>query len=449
MVKILAVDDDELSRSMLELILQDAGFSVQCAADGAEAMQAALSEKPDVIITDAMMPKVDGFELCRLCKRDAGLKHVPIIIYSGDYQQEQDQQFGLSLGAFCYLLKPSAPEKIIAAVTQALAESARISGENDESTLDEQMLQLQNYNKILFDKLETKMKQLQQTIDEQKKSEQSLKQMQMHMIQQEKMASIGQLAAGVAHEINNPLGFIASNLYTLDKYGQRIGDYIQSLEKAFLERTGGEWPDSVKDVRTSLKIERILSDLSGLVNESLDGVNRVKSIVKDLKSFSRSDDQQTDLVDLNKCLHSTLNIVRNEYKYVAELLLDLQEDLPPIRGNSHHLSQVIANLVVNAAQAIDGQGTIIIRTWQDHCNVLLSVADTGKGIPPEHLSQVFEPFFTTKESGKGTGLGLSISRDILNRQNGEITLESTIGKGSTFTIRLPFESKQHTQTESN
>ncbi|MBV5328255.1 MAG: response regulator [Chlorobium sp.] len=441
MVKILVADDDELSRSMLELILQDAGFSVQCAVDGAEAMQAVLIEKPDVIITDAMMPTLDGFEFCRLCKHDAGLKHVPIIIYSGEYQHEQDLEFGMSLGAFCYLLKPAAPETIIGAVKQALAESARAFGVVDESKIDDQMLQLQNYNKILFDKLETKLRQLQQTIDEQKKSEQSLKQMQMHMIQQEKMASIGQLAAGVAHEINNPVGFIASNLYTLDKYGQRIGDYIQILEKAFLERTGGEWPDSVKVVRTSLKIDRILSDLSGLVNESLDGVNRVKSIVKDLKSFSRSDDQQTDLVDLNQCLQSTLNIVRNEYRYVAELLLDPQKDLPPIRGNSHHLSQVIANLVVNAAQAIDGQGTITIRTWQDDCNVLLSVTDTGKGIPPENFSQVFEPFFTTKVAGEGTGLGLSISRDILNRQKGEISLESTIGKGSTFTIRLPFEPK--------
>lgn len=441
MVKVLVVDDDEVSRSMLELILQEAGFSVQCAADGAEAMQVALMEKPDVIITDAMMPTLDGFEFCRLCKSDAGLKHVPIIICSGDYQQEQDLQFGLSIGAFCYLLKPAAPETIIAAIKQSLDVSASTFGVENESTIDEQMQQLQNYNKLLFDKLETKMRQLQQTIDEQKKSEQTLKQMQMHMIQQEKMASIGQLAAGVAHEINNPVGFIASNLNTLDKYGQRIVDYIQIMEKAFLECTGGQLPDSVKDVRTSLKIDHILSDLSGLVNESLDGVNRVKSIVKDLKSFSRSDDQQTDLVDMNQCLQSTLNIVRNEYKYIAELLLDPQKDLPLIRGNSHHLSQVIANLVLNAAQAIEGQGTITIRTWQDECNVLLSVTDTGKGIPPENFTQVFEPFFTTKASGLGTGLGLSISRDILSRQNGEIALESTIGKGSTFTIRLPFESK--------
>jgi len=181
--------------------------------------------------------------------------------------------------------------------------------------------------------------------------------------------------------------------------------------------------------------------MSGLVHETLEGVDRVKSIVKDLKSFSRSDDQQIALLDLNQCVQAFMLTAPFVYKYVAELLLGLQEDLPPIRGNSHHLCQVIASLVANAAQAIDDQGTITIRTWQDDCDVVMSVSDTGKGIPAEHLSQVFDPFFTTKEAGKGTGLGLSISRDIINKHNGEITLESTIGKGSTFTIRLPFESK--------
>jgi two-component system NtrC family sensor kinase len=177
------------------------------------------------------------------------------------------------------------------------------------------------------------------------------------------------------------------------------------------------------------------------VPESLDGVDRVKSIVRDLKSFSRNDEQQTTLVDLNNCVHSTLNIVRNEYKYVAELLMDLQEDLPPVRGNSQQLSQVIGNLVVNAAQAIDQQGTIRVKTWREEQTVFLSVSDTGKGIQPDFISKVFEPFFTTKEIGKGTGLGLSISCDIINKHKGEISLESSLGKGSTFTIKLPAELK--------
>lgn len=254
------------------------------------------------------------------------------------------------------------------------------------------------------------------------------------------MASIGQLAAGVAHEINNPVGFIASNLSTLGKYRQRLEEYIGLLEESLMQHNDGTWPDMVAKNRRLLKIDHILADLDELINESMEGVDRVKSIVADLKSFSRSDDRRTTLVDLNQCVQTTLNIVRNEYKYVAELSLDLQDELPPVRGNSQQLSQVIANLVINAAQAIEGHGAIVIKTWRDNCDVLLSVSDTGTGIPPEHLEQIFDPFFTTKEAGKGTGLGLSICYDILKKHQGKIAVESRVGHGSAFTVRLPVSS---------
>lgn len=275
-----------------------------------------------------------------------------------------------------------------------------------------------------------------------KQTEINLKQMQAQLIQQEKMASIGQLAAGVAHEINNPVGFIASNLTTLGKYHQRIETYLQVLEKALLERSGGVWPDAVAACRGALKVERIRDDLGDLLQESREGVERVKGIVADLKSFSRSDERRTTLVDLNRCVRTTLNIVRNEYKYVANLLLELQETLPPVRGNAQQLSQVIANLLVNAAHAIVGHGDVAVRTWHDGDDVLLTVSDTGSGIPPEHLEQIFDPFFTTKEVGKGTGLGLSICYDIVKKHGGRIAVESEPGCGTTFTVSLPVSSRE-------
>lgn len=279
-------------------------------------------------------------------------------------------------------------------------------------------------------------------ITERKQAEINLKQMQAQLIQQEKMASIGQLAAGVAHEINNPVGFIASNISTLGKYCQRLKEYIMALEEALLERNEGTWPDNIDTCRSSLKIRHIMADLDELMNESMEGIDRVKNIITDLKSFSRSDDKQTTLVDLNQCIRATLNIVKNEYKYVAELTQDLQEDLAPVRGNSQQLSQVVANLVVNAAHAINGQGTISIKTWSNDCCVFLTVSDTGSGIPPEYLESIFDPFFTTKEVGKGTGLGLSICFDIIKKHQGKITVESTVGKGSAFTVQLPVDNSE-------
>ncbi|MFZ4855307.1 MAG: sensor histidine kinase [Desulfuromonadaceae bacterium] len=413
---ILAIDDDDMNLEMIDIILSDTDYKILKAGNGLEAIQV-LEGNPDIdtFLVDLEMPVMDGFEFITYVRQSPQWLAVPVIVITGSASEVNRT---LMMGANDFVSKPFNREELRLRIMNQIRNKK-------ESDLAEMYLRNRE------DRL----------AQERKQTEIELKQMQIHMIQQEKMASIGQMAAGVAHEINKPAGFIASNLATLDKYGQKIGDYIQFLEKAFLECNGGEWPDSVKTVRTSLKIDHILSDMGGLFNETLDGVDRVKSIVKDLKSFSRSDDQQIALLDLNQCIHSTLNIVRNEYKYVAELLLDLQVDLPPLRGNSHNLCQVIANLVVNAAQAIDDQGTITIRTWQDDYDVLMSVSDTGKGIPAEHLSQVFDPFFTTKEAGNGTGLGLSITRDIINKHNGEITLESTIGKGSTFTIRLPFESK--------
>ncbi len=267
---------------------------------------------------------------------------------------------------------------------------------------------------------------------------QALESSQKQLFQQEKMASIGQLAAGVAHEINNPMGFITSNLGTLSKYAGRLNEYIATAEQVL--KSGEDRHSAVETLaaaRTRLKIDRVISDITQLVDESLDGASRVRRIVQDLKSFSRVDQAESALVNLNEALETTINIAWNEIKYVAAFNREFGE-IPAITCHPQQLNQVFLNLLVNAGHALEGiNGSITVRTWGDADNVFVAVSDSGKGIPPENLTRIFEPFFTTKEVGKGTGLGLSISYEIVKKHGGEISVESTVGVGTTFTVRLP------------
>ena len=232
------------------------------------------------------------------------------------------------------------------------------------------------------------------------------------------------------------MGFISSNLTTLGKYHERISEFIAILFAALSGAAGGADSAGVGEQRKRLKIDYILEDTPQLIAESQDGAQRVRKIVQDLKSFSRVDESEHKRVDLNECLDSTINIAWNEIKYVASLDREYG-DIPPVQCYPQQLNQVFMNLLVNAAHAIEGQGTIRVRTWQEGDTICVAVSDTGCGIPAENLKRIFEPFFTTKDVGKGTGLGLSISYDIVKKHNGEMLVESEVGKGTTFTVRLP------------
>ena len=263
-----------------------------------------------------------------------------------------------------------------------------------------------------------------------------LKATHAQMLQTEKMASIGQLAAGVAHEINNPLGFILSNLGTLDKYAERLVGFIQAQAETLDAPVEAAGRAQLEEKRRALKLDYVIDDIAQLIAESREGAERVKKIVRDLKSFSRVDEMEVKPVDLNDCLDSTLNIVWNELKYKAEVKRDYG-NLPPVNCNSGQLNQVFMNLLVNAAHAIEKQGTITLSSACEADIVRITIADTGCGIPEEDRAKIFEPFFTTKDVGRGTGLGLSISYDIVKKHGGEILLASKVGKGSSFTVLLP------------
>jgi two-component system NtrC family sensor kinase len=262
-----------------------------------------------------------------------------------------------------------------------------------------------------------------------------VKEAQMRLIQSEKMATIGQLAAGVAHEINNPMGFITSNIGTLGKYTAKISEFLNLQDQAMASGSQ-EIMTGFPEKRKALKIDYILKDIDDLVTESLDGAQRVKKIVLDLKSFSRKDEPELNFVDINSCIESSLNMVWNEIKYKAEVIKELGM-IPETLCFAQQLNQVFMNILVNASQAIEDRGEIRIRSWNENGSIFVAISDTGSGIPEENLPKLFEPFFTTKAKDKGTGLGLAIVCDIVRKHKGYIKVESVVNQGTTFTIELP------------
>jgi signal transduction histidine kinase len=256
------------------------------------------------------------------------------------------------------------------------------------------------------------------------------------------MASIGQLAAGVAHEINNPIGFVSSNLGSLRSYVEPIFDLLALLKDQPREALPAELRDALVRLDKAVDLEFVQEDLPQLLNESEDGLLRVKKIVQDLKDFSRVDHADWQDADLNAGLDSTLNVVMNEVKYKAEVRKDYGV-LPPVRCIAAQLNQVFMNLIVNAAHAIAERGTITLVTRAvDDDWVCVEISDTGSGMSEEVKRRIFEPFFTTKPVGQGTGLGLSLSFSIVQKHGGRIEVDSEIGVGTRFKVWIPVQPPQ-------
>jgi signal transduction histidine kinase len=275
-----------------------------------------------------------------------------------------------------------------------------------------------------------------------KQTNNRLEEAQNQLLQSEKMASIGQLAAGVAHEINNPIGFVSSNLGSLRGYVEPIFDLLALLKDQPREALPAELRDALVRLDKAVDLEFVQEDLPQLLNESEDGLLRVKKIVQDLKDFSRVDHADWQDADLNAGLDSTLNVVMNEVKYKAEVRKDYGV-LPPVRCIAAQLNQVFMNLIVNAAHAIAERGTITLVTRAvDDDWVCVEISDTGSGMSEEVKRRIFEPFFTTKPVGQGTGLGLSLSFSIVQKHGGRIEVDSEIGVGTRFKVWIPVQPPQ-------
>lgn len=279
---------------------------------------------------------------------------------------------------------------------------------------------------------------LQREKEEQKSLIKKLEQAHNQLLQSEKMASIGQLAAGVAHEINNPIGYVNSNLGSLEQYVEKLFQVIDAYERAESALADTHLMDGVRAAKQNADWEYLKQDVFDLLHESADGIVRVKRIVQDLKDFSHVDQTEWQWVDLHKGIDSTLNVVNNEIKYNAEVVKEYGE-IPEVECLASQLNQVFMNMLVNASHAIGegGNGRITIRSGVSGEMVWVEFADSGKGIAPENLTRIFDPFFTTKPVGKGTGLGLSLSYGIIEKHHGKIEVESEVGKGTTFRILIP------------
>jgi signal transduction histidine kinase len=266
-----------------------------------------------------------------------------------------------------------------------------------------------------------------------------LKRAQDQLMQSEKLASIGQLAAGVAHEINNPVGYVFSNFGTLEKYLADLFRVLEAYEQAEGQLAGSAAGARLAALRAEIELDYLKQDVPALMNESREGIKRVRKIVQDLKEFSHVDTKQDwEWINLHQGIDSTLNIVNNEIKYKAEVVKHYG-DLPDVQCLPSEINQVFMNLLVNAAHAVHKErGTITVRTGVHGSEqVWVEIEDDGCGIPKENLSRIFDPFFTTKPVGKGTGLGLSLSYGILQKHGGRLEVDSEPGRGTRFRVTIP------------
>lgn len=413
-MKILIADDDLTSRLVLATTLQGMGHTVVAVENGRLAWERWQSEAFALLISDWQMPDLDGLALCQQI-RSTEREHYTCVILLTSKEGKGSQLDGMAAGADDFITKPF-DEKLLAA----------------RLCVAERML-------ALHDALRTETAAVVERNAHLEALNQKLAAAQSQLMQSEKMASVGLLAAGVAHEINNPIAFVHANFATLKDY---LGEFFQvlgayeELERALPNEHPALLP--IRAFKQSSDLAFLQQDTSALLAETLEGVLRIKKIVQDLKDFSHPDEPEWQRVDLHRCLDSTLNIVAPELKYKVQLV-KRYGTLPNIYCLPFQLNQVFMNLLINAAQAIAVNGTITITTGVDGPMAWVTIRDTGAGIAAEHINRVFDPFFTTKPIGIGTGLGLSVSYGIVQRHGGTIVVDSVVGDGTAFTVRLPMD----------
>lgn len=300
---------------------------------------------------------------------------------------------------------------------------------------------LEELNQTLEQKVASRTAQLARKNTELQDTNRELKTAQQQLLQAEKMASVGQLAAGVAHEINNPIGFVTSNLASLQEYVeiyQHIGSACAELLNCKDTATRETLAVNLSAFLEQNDLAFVTEDINDLLSESSEGLLRVKDIVQGLKQFSRADSDDLEQTDLNECVKTTLNMVSNELKYHCDITSEFGQ-IPQVYLNIGKINQVLTNLLINAGQAIDENGKIKIKTGLKDGYAFVSITDNGCGIEPEHIKQLFDPFFTTKAEGEGTGLGLAISYGIMQDHGGDILVSSKPGTGTCFVLRLPIQ----------
>ncbi|MEH2250600.1 sensor histidine kinase [Nostoc sp.] len=409
---VLVVDDNPANLQVLSSFLDQSSFEVWASRSGEKAIQRLDNDHlPDLILLDIMMPGMDGFETCKHLKSDPRIQDIPIIFMSA-LSDPAEKVKGLRLGAVDYITKPFQYEEVLVRI--------------------EHQLKLKNLTKSLI----TKNAELQQA--------------QTQLIQAEKVATLGHLTAGIAHEVNNPINFIAGNLNFVEQYVKEVVDLLKLYQKYL--------PDPPVEIQNAIKtkdISFLLNDLSKIIQSMQVGTDRVTEIVSSLNKFSRHRDAGKKLANLHEGLESTLLILGHRLKTNAHCpaikLIKKYGELPPIECYPGEINQVFMNLICNAFDAIEETqrnqefegiskytGVIRIQTESIGERVILRIADNGSGISEADQTKIFDAFYTTKTIGKGTGLGLSIAYQIVvNNHCGKLTCHSIQGESTEFVIELP------------
>lgn len=425
---LLVVDDEANNRNVIVAQLKNEGYEIMTAGSGEEALELIDRQLPDLILLDVMMPGISGFDVAEILKSEERTASIPIIMVTA-LSDSKSRLAGLTNGVEEFLTKPVARAELVMRIRNLL----RLKEYQDE---------LSTYSSSLEERVAASTLELEN-------AHLQLSGTQTRLLQAEKLAALGQLAAGVAHEINNPVGYVNSNLGTLKGYLKDMLDVLQAYERVNRQQP----PDPVElsalnQLKARIELDYICEDAPQLIDESLEGLLRVRTIVQDLKSFAHIDaEPEWKLADLHECLDSTLNIANNEIKYKATVVKEYGE-IPEIECLGSQLNQVFLNLLVNAAHAIPDStpGTITVRTARTGDEVSVEISDTGCGIPAANLLRIFDPFFTTKPIGQGTGLGLSLSYGIVQRHDGRIEVSSEVreefGRGTTFRVVLPIRHRE-------
>jgi signal transduction histidine kinase len=410
--RILIVDDEAGIREMFAVWLREESFECITAASADEALANLATDTYALVISDMMMPGRNGVELLREIK--ARYPDTAVIMVSG-VDRPQRVRDALRVGAFDYLIKPCELDVLTLSVEHALERrTLQRTARTYKAHLESQNIELAN-------------------------SKMQLERLQGQLVHTEKMASLGQLAAGIAHELNNPAGFIFGNMDLLGEYLSQLQSLLRVYDKVSLATHDRQLVDSQK---TQIRYEKLVNNLDSIIVDCREGAERICDVVKNLRTFSRLDEAEIKKVDVHAGIDSTVRLLS---RYFSGSPLKLRRNygaLPPIDCYADQLNQVWMNLLVNAAQAVTEHGEVSISTKLVQNSVVVAISDTGSGIPEGQISRIFDPFFTTKPVGEGTGLGLSISYGIIERHGGSIDVESEVGIGTTFTVRIPIRENQ-------
>ncbi|MUG95504.1 response regulator [Scytonema sp. UIC 10036] len=425
-IRILLVDDNPNNIKVLSEAIQGYGWKALMATDGESAIEQTEYAQPDLILLDVMMPGMDGFETCRRLKANPNTQNIPIVFMTA-LSDATDKVKGLEIGAVDYITKPFQQEEVIARLKLHL--------------------KISHLTRTLEQRVQERTTQLTQSL-------QQLQETQLQLIQSEKMSTLGQLVAGIGHEINNPIGFIGGNISHIEEYIKDLLRLLRLQQKKLPNRDR-----DIEELVEEIDLEYLIEDLPKLLASMHQGITRLRDISLSLRTFARADMSCKVEFQIHEGIDSTLMLLKHRLNGNGDCakiqVVKQYGELPPIACYPGQLNQVFMNIIANAIDAFDAierkdssQGiaapnTIAIATSVDsqQKTVTICIQDNGRGIIPEIQARIFEPSFTTKPVGKGTGLGLAISRQIIvDKHKGQITCSSVPGKGTQFTISLPIES---------